>query len=92
MKTSNVGQVEKPIGRDWHNSLDKMEAIAYGVKARFEEDTGYSKKVTDATVNVARTIGVSEKLIERWKAYRLIQLAHDTKIIREVKALLEKLS
>ncbi len=91
MKTSNLGQVEKPIGRDRHNSLENMEAIAYGVKARFEEDNNYSNKVTDATVNIARTIRVSEKLIERWKAYRLTQLAHDTKKFRELKSLLEKL-
>ncbi len=40
METSTLDQIEKPIGRDRHDSLDKMEAIAYGVKARFEEGTG----------------------------------------------------
>ena len=51
-------------------TLDKMEAIAYGVQARFEENTGYSKRVTDATINVARALGVPEPEIEKWATAR----------------------
>jgi hypothetical protein len=91
MKTSNLYRVEKPNKRNQQSSFDKMEAIAYGVQARFEESTGYSKRVTDATINVARALGVPEIEIERWASHRLTRLARDTERLREIKSLLEKL-
>jgi hypothetical protein len=91
MKTSNLYRVEKQTRRNQHTPLDKMEAIAYGVQARFEESTGYSKRVTDATINVARALGVPDIEIERWAAHRLTRLARDTERLREIKSLLEKL-
>ena len=91
MNTSNLYRVEKQTGGTQRKSLNKMEAIACGVKARFEESTGYSRRVTDATINVARALGVPDPEIERWAAYRLTRLAHDTERLREIKSLLEKL-
>ena len=91
MKTSNLYQVEEQIMKNQHKSLNKMEAIAYGVQARFEESTGYSKRVTDATINVARALGVPDIEIERWASHRLTRLARDTERLREIKSLLEKL-
>jgi hypothetical protein len=91
MKTSNLHRVEKRIGKAEKNSFNKMEAIAYGVQARFEENTGYSRRVTDATITVARALGVPETEIKGWAAHRLTQLARDTERIREIKSLLEKL-
>ncbi len=91
MKTSNLYRVEKQTRRDQHTSFDKMEAIAYGVQAQFEESTGYSKRVTDATINVARALGVPEIEIERWAAHRSTRLARDSERLREIKSLLEKL-
>ena len=91
MKTSNLYQVEKQTGMTRPTPLNKMDAIAYGVQARLEESTGYSKRVTDATINVARALGVADAEIERWAAFRLTRLAHDTERLREIKSLLEKL-
>jgi hypothetical protein len=91
MKTSNLYRVEKQTGGTQRTSLNKMEAIACGVQARFEENTGYSRRVTDATINVARALGVPDPEIERWAAYRLTRLARDTERLREIKSLLEKL-
>ena len=91
MKTSNLYPVEKHTRRIQHKALDKMEAIAYGVQARFEENTGYSKRVTDATINVARALGVPETEIEKWANHRLTRLARDTERLREIKSLLAKL-
>jgi len=91
MNTSNLYLVEKQTGRTQRKSPNKMEAIARGVQARFEESTDYSRRVTDATINVARALGVPDPEIERWAAYRLTRLAHDTKGLREIKSLLEKL-
>jgi len=91
MKTAEMCRVEKPAGKTRYSSLDKMEAIAYGVQARFEENTGYAKRVTDATINVARALGVPDDEIERWADHRLTRLARDTERLREIRSLLEKL-
>ena len=91
MKTSNAYEANKQGRRANQSSLDRMDAIAYGVQARFEESTGYSKKVTDATINVARALGVPDTEIERWTAHRLTRMTHDTERLREIKALLDKL-
>ena len=91
MGTSISYRVEKQSKRVQHIKLDKMEAIAYGVQARFEENTGYTKRVTDATINVARALGVPEPEIENWATHRLTRLARETERLREIKHLLEKL-
>jgi len=91
MKTAELCRVEKPAGKTRNPSLNKMEAIAYGVQARFEENTGYTRRVTDATINVARALGVPDAEIESWAAQRLTRLARDTERLREIKSLLEKL-
>jgi hypothetical protein len=91
MNTSNIYRVDRQAGKTPQTTPDKMEAIAYGVQARFEESTGYSKRVTDATINVARALGVADTEIERWAAHRLTRLAHDTERLREIKSLLDKL-
>ena len=71
--------------------LDKMDAIAYGVQAQFEEKTGYSRRVTETTMNVARVLGIPEAEIERWASSRLAQLIRDTERLGEIKSLLERL-
>jgi hypothetical protein len=67
-----------------------MEAIACGVQARLDERTGYSKKVTDETVDIARTLGVADREIKAWINYRLKQLAQDEARLRGIKVLLER--
>ena len=92
MKTASIYQrVEKQTEKPQPMPYDRMDAIACGVQARFEESTGYSKRVTDATINVARALGVADVEIERWTSHRLTRLAHDTERLREIKTLLEKL-
>lgn len=90
MKTLDTCQIEKPTEKTGHTATSKMEAIAFGVQARFEENTGYSKRVTDATINVARALGVPEAEIERWAHHQLSRLASDTERLMEIKSLLEK--
>ena len=67
-----------------------MDAIACGVQARFEESTGYSKKVTDETINIARALGVADREIEKWATHRLSRIAQDTQRLREIKTLLNR--
>lgn len=74
-----------------HTLFDKMEAIAYGVQARFEEKTGHSRRVTKATVDIARQLGIPEAEIKRWAASRLARLIRDTEKLREIKSRLERL-
>jgi len=71
--------------------VDKMDAIACGVKARFEEKTGFSREVTEATVDIARQLGIPEAEIKRWTASRLARLIHDTEKLGEIKSRLERL-
>ena len=67
-----------------------MDAIAYGVRARFEESSGYIQKITNTTVNVAKALGVPEKEINKWVDTQLSQMATETEKLKEIKSLLEK--
>jgi hypothetical protein len=90
MNMKSVYQVDRQTGKKQTSALSKMEAIACGVQARFEESTGYSRKVTDETINIARALGVADSEIEKWASYRLSRIAHDTERLREIKTLLNK--
>ena len=78
------GQIEK--GR--HTFLDNMDAIACGVQARFEESSGFSRRVVETTVDIARALRVPESDIKRWASSRLI---HDTEKLNVIKSRLERL-
>jgi hypothetical protein len=90
MKTGNILEATKRTEKAQSRMTDRMEAIAWGVQARFEESTGYSKKVTDETINIARSLGLSNVEIERWVNNRQNRLAQDTEKFREIKSLLSK--
>jgi hypothetical protein len=90
MKTESIYNTVKQTDKAQPGLNDKMEAIACGVQARFEERTGYSKKVTDETINIARSLGVSNTEIEKWANSRLNRLAYDTEKFRVIKSLLNK--
>ena len=90
MNTTNTIRVDRHTGKKQPTAFNRMEAIAYGVQARFEESTGYSKKVTDETITIARNLGVADSEIERWATYRLSRIARDTERLREIKTLLNK--
>jgi hypothetical protein len=97
MKRTRVTQSESVNGQSKSNGYinaptGNMEAIAYGVQARLDERTSFSRRVTDETVNTARALGVSESVIERWEAQRLNRLAREIERLREIRALLEKSS
>ena len=68
--------------------FDDIDAIACGVEAWFEENTGYSRRVTEMTVDIARALGVPGVEIKRWVACRLIR---DMEKGRVIKSLLERL-
>ena len=90
MSTSDIFQVDRHTGRTRTTDYSRMDAIASGVQARFEESTGYSKKVTDETINVARALGVADREIEKWATHRLSRIAQDTERLREIKILLNR--
>jgi len=77
-------QTKKPRGA----FVDVMDSIACGVEAWFEENTSYSRKVTETTVDIARKLGVPEGEIERWSTRRLTRC---TEKGRAIKSLLERL-
>ena len=90
MSTTNIYQVNRNTGHNRAPDYSRMDAIACGVQARFEESTGYSKKVTDETINIARALGVADREIERWATHRLSRIAQDTQRLREIKTLLNR--
>jgi len=89
---STVGdKVEKQIEKTRHTFLDNMDVIAYGIQLRFEENSGFSRRVTEATVDIARALGIPEAEIKRWAASRFARLVRDTEKLREIKSHLERL-
>jgi len=79
--------VEKQTKKTRRTFFDDMDSIAYGVEAWFEENTGYSRRVTETTVVIARELGIPGDEIERWAAFRLIR---DTEKVRAIESLLER--
>jgi len=62
-----------------------MEAIAGGVRARLEERTGFSRRITSETVEIARALGVADREIERWLRERQALLELEVQRIRSLK-------
>ncbi len=81
-------EVDEEAKNTRHAFLNNMDAIARGVEAQFEDSTGFSRRATETTINIARALGIPEAEIKRWAASRLI---HDTKKLNAIKALLAKL-
>ena len=74
--------------KDRRTFLDDMDSIAYGVEVWFEENTDYSRRVTDTTVDIARALGIPEDEIKRWAAYRA---RRDTLKLWAIKSILGRL-
>jgi hypothetical protein len=90
MKSSNVPEGLRQTRSPDQPRIDKMEAIAYGVQARLEERTGYTRRITNETVNIARALGVADREIEKWVNQRSMQLAHNEEKLRGIKSILNK--
>jgi adenylosuccinate lyase len=69
----------------------RMEAIACGVQVRLEERTGYSRRVTDETVSIARALGLGDREISSWVNQRLRQLALNEARLRGIKDILDRI-
>jgi hypothetical protein len=81
----DIGQQHKGTPRTY---IDDIDAIAYGVAAWFEENSGYSDNVTGMTIEIARKLGVPEKEIGRWAARRSNLNA---KRVKPIRALMQRL-
>ena len=79
------GQQNKGIRRTYG---DDINAIAYGVAAWFEENSGYSDNVTGKTIEIARKLGVPEREIGKWAARRSTL---NTQRVKPIRALMQKL-
>ncbi len=65
----------------------RMEAIARGVQARLEERTGYTRRLTRETVEIARALEISDKEIKRWVNERETRSAENEEKIVGIKRL-----
>jgi hypothetical protein len=90
MKSSNVHEGPRQTRSAYQSQNDKMEAIACGVQARLEERTGYSRRITNETVSIARALGVADREIEKWTNQRLNQLTREEERLRGIKSILDK--
>jgi hypothetical protein len=80
-------RIGQQTGRTQHTFINDIDAIAYGVEAWFEENTGYSKGVAETTVEIARKLGVPEDEIKKWAAR---QSTLNTEKVKLVKSLLQR--
>lgn len=81
-----VGKEEdKPAAEEPHS---QMNSIAYGVEAKYDCLLGYSKIVTQRTIEIAQQLGIPEKEIQRWA---VAKSRHDAERNTATKSLLNKL-
>lgn len=91
IRTVLENKKRSPKGRDkptTEEPFSRMNAIVRGVEARFDSLFGYSKMVTQETIDIARQLGIPKKEIQRWAALRT---RHDAKRNAAIKSLLNKL-
>jgi hypothetical protein len=81
IREDKIGQQTK---RKQHTFINDIDAIAYGVEAWFEENTGYSESVVETTVEIARKLGVPEDEIRRWAARRSTFNVERAKLIKSL--------
>jgi hypothetical protein len=79
------GQLGKGARRTYY---DDINAIAYGVAAWLEENSGYTENITGMTIEIARKLGVPEKEIGRWAARRSTL---NEQRVKPIRALMQKL-
>jgi len=63
-------------------SATRIDAIARGVEASLEPLYGYSKVVTQRTIDVARQLGIDEEEIQRWAASKAMLVSQRERIMR----------
>ena len=61
------GEEDKPVVEEFSSEMD---AIARGVEVKLDLLVGYSEKVTQRTIELARQLGIAEEEIQRWAAVR----------------------
>jgi len=83
-KQRSLERRDKQIGKVLFSAMD---AIAYGVEAKLDFLTGYSKMVTQRTIDRARALGIPEKEIRKWATTRAMR---DSEKQRALKSLVEK--
>ena len=81
-------KVKQQIEKTRDTFIGDIDAIAYGVEAWFEENTGYSESVAEMTVEIARKLGVPEDEIRRWVARRS---TFNVERVKLIKSLLQRL-
>lgn len=70
-KPFNMERIDASIGtalakRTASKSSARMDAIAGGVEAKLDPYAGYSKVVTQRTIDIARQLGIAEEEIQGW--------------------------
>ncbi len=59
----------------------QMDAIAFGVEAKFDPLSSYSKLVTQETIDIARQLGMADEEIQQWAAAKAMLDSEKTRVI-----------
>lgn len=92
-KPFNMERIDASIGtalakRTASKSSARMDAIAGGVETKLDPYAGYSKVVTQRTIDIARQLGIAEEEIQGWATAKETL---DSKRKRAAKSSLSKL-
>ncbi len=63
-------------------SAARMDAIASGVEAQLDPYSGYSKLVTQQTIDIARQLGIDEEEVQRWATAKETLTSKKKRVIR----------
>lgn len=86
-KNLRQGEIRQQNKETRRTFIDDINAIACGVEAWFEETSGYSKSITETTIEIARKLGVPDNEIRRWVARRS---TFSVERARRIKSFLER--
>ncbi len=70
---------DKSAIEEWSSEIS---AIAYGVEARLNLLTGFSKVVTQQSIDIAQQLDIPEKEVQRWAAARSMPDSERNRIIQ----------
>ena len=75
---------------DTNKTSTEMDAIAFGVEAGQDLFDGHSKRVTQATINIARQLGIHEEEIQKWVLAKTKVEAEKNRVIKTALGKLQK--
>lgn len=91
MPASNVGPLSNASQRNYAaEEFPEMDAIAYGVEARYNNSINWSGIVTKEAVNIAISLGIPEERVRKWVEMRTRLDSQSKEVIESLLTKLER--